>query len=271
MALGPIGANPWLIYANQGATRNHPLSPKLTGALGSFLPDMGVSMKVFSGGQDATGPHRTGSHRHDDGNAADVFFYKGGHQLDWANPKDVPVFQDIVRQGRAAGLTGFGAGDGYMQPGSMHIGYGSPAVWGAGGSGANAPGWLRQASMQPATPSPPVETPSISPPPPASSTPGLTPDPKPSAGMQAYAPSQQPGESWRPFGFLSGGKSPEQNDKRMAFLGGLQQAGQAAFHQPAMTPFSGVIPAAQPGMLIGNQTPSEKSKAALLAALMGGV
>ena len=32
-----------------------------------------------------------------------------------------------------------------MQPGSMHIGYGNEAVWGAGGKGANAPEWLRDA------------------------------------------------------------------------------------------------------------------------------
>ena len=132
----------WLQYANQGATRNDPLSPELIKAM-AFLPGMGVTMKVFSGGQEATGPNRTGSHRHDHGGAGDVFFYKDGRQLDWANQADVPIFQDIVKQARAAGVTGFGAGPGYMQPGSMHIGFGAPAVWGAGGKGANAPEWLR--------------------------------------------------------------------------------------------------------------------------------
>jgi hypothetical protein len=106
---------------------------------------MGVTMKVFSGGQDAEGSRRTGSHRHDGGNAADVFFYKDGRQLDWANPQDLPIFEDIVRRGHQAGITGFGAGEGYMRPGSMHIGFGAPAVWGAGGSGRNAPEWLRMA------------------------------------------------------------------------------------------------------------------------------
>jgi hypothetical protein len=139
----------WLAYANQGAIRNQPLSDKLTGALGSFLPEMGVTMKVFSGGQDANGPRRTGSHRHDHGNAADVFFYKDGRQLSWNNPQDLPIFEDIVRRGRAAGITGFGAGDGYMRPGSMHIGFGSPAVWGSGGRGSNAPDWLRTAFNSP--------------------------------------------------------------------------------------------------------------------------
>lgn len=138
------GDTSWLAYDNQGATRNKPLAPKLVDAL-SFLPQMGVTMKVFSGGQDETGPHRTGSHRHDDGNAGDVFFYKDGRKLDWANPQDLPIFEQIVQEGKARGITGIGAGEGYMQPGSMHIGFGTPSVWGAGGRGDNAPSWLRSA------------------------------------------------------------------------------------------------------------------------------
>lgn len=137
----------WLRYANQGATRNQPIHPRLAEALGSFLPNMGVTMEVFSGGQPGigSGGARVGSTRHDHGNAADVFFYQGDRRLDWANPQDVPIYQDIVRQARAAGVTGFGAGPGYMQPGAMHIGFGNPGVWGAGGRGSNAPGWLTEA------------------------------------------------------------------------------------------------------------------------------
>lgn len=136
----------WLTYANQNATRNLPLSPDLVRAM-SFLPELGVRMEVFSGGQPAAGGGaRVGSVRHDHGNAADVFFYdQNGRRLDWSNPNDLPIFREIVRRARAAGVTGFGAGDGYMQQGSMHIGFGAPAVWGAGGRGTNAPDWLREA------------------------------------------------------------------------------------------------------------------------------
>lgn len=136
----------WLIYQNQGATRSQPLDPRLVNAM-SFLPELGLQMEVFSGGQPGIGTSdaRVGSTRHDHGGAADVFFYRGGGRLDWANPQHVPIFQDVVRRAKAAGVTGFGAGPGYMQPGSMHIGFGTPAVWGAGGKGANAPDWLRQA------------------------------------------------------------------------------------------------------------------------------
>ncbi len=137
-------ATDWLTYANQNATRSLPLADPLVQDM-AFLPEMGLGMRVFSGGQyeEGQGP-RTGSTRHDHGNAADVFFYDlaSGRTLDWSNPDDLPLFQDIVRRARENGVTGFGAGDGYMQPGSMHIGYGAPAVWGAGGSGENAPDWL---------------------------------------------------------------------------------------------------------------------------------
>lgn len=135
----------YLEYANEGATRNQPLSQNLAQAL-SFLGELGITGRVYSGGQPKIGTSdaRVGSVRHDDGNAADMLFFKDGRQLDWSNPNDLPYFQEIVRRGKAAGLTGFGAGPGYMQAGSMHVGFGKPAVWGAGGKGANAPDWLKQ-------------------------------------------------------------------------------------------------------------------------------
>lgn len=149
----------WITYSNQNATRDKAISPQLEASM-SFLPEMGVTMEVFSGGQDpkGSGGKRTGSTRHDHGHAADVFFYKDGRKLSWENESDIPILQEIVRRGKANGLTGFGAGDGYMQPGSMHIGFGDAAVWGAGGKGKNAPAWLRAAySGQKQGPKPPVK------------------------------------------------------------------------------------------------------------------
>jgi hypothetical protein len=140
----------WLRYANQGATRNLPVADNLKQAM-SFLPEIGVTMDVYSGGQPGkgSGGKRVGSTRHDHGNAADVRFYRDGKQLDWSNEADRPVFQQIVQRARAAGVTGFGAGPGYMGAGTMHIGYGAPGVWGAGGRSANAPDWLKQAYNTP--------------------------------------------------------------------------------------------------------------------------
>lgn len=136
----------YIRYANQGATRNLPLDSRLVEAF-RFLPEQGITMEVFSGGQPAKGSGlpRVGSTRHDHGGAADVFFYRGDQRLDWNNPQDQAIFKDIVARAKAAGVTGFGAGDGYMQPGSMHVGFGNPGVWGAGGKGENAASWLREA------------------------------------------------------------------------------------------------------------------------------
>ena len=140
----------WLQYSNTDATRNDPLHPKLIDAM-SFIGDMGITMNVVSGGQEAEGQGgtRTGSTRHDHGNAADVDFYKDGRKLDWNNPKDLPLLQQIVSIARGRGVTGIGAGDDYMGPGRFHVGFGTPAVWGAGGSSANAPQWLVEAYNNP--------------------------------------------------------------------------------------------------------------------------
>lgn len=140
----------WLRYSNADATRNDPLDPRLINAM-SFVGDMGIVMDVVSGGQEAEGQGgtRTGSTRHDHGNAADVDFYKDGRKLDWNNPSDLPILQTIVRTARARGVTGIGAGDDYMGPGRFHVGFGTPAVWGAGGSSANAPDWLVEAYNNP--------------------------------------------------------------------------------------------------------------------------
>jgi hypothetical protein len=143
------GASPtssYIRYANSNAVRNQPLSDDLASAL-DFLPEMGITMEVFSGGQPeiGSGKPRVGSTRHDSGDAADVMFYQDGRRLDWSNPDDVPIFKDIVRRAKANGVTGFGAGEGYMRPGSMHIGFGAEAVWGADGAGENAASWLNDA------------------------------------------------------------------------------------------------------------------------------
>ena len=137
----------WLRYSNQGATRSLPISPELASAM-SFLPDLGLTMEVYSGGQPGAGEGgaRVGSTRHDHGGAADVMFYDAtGRMLDWNNPNDVATFQEIVRRAKAAGVTGIGAGNDYMGAGRMHVGFGNPGVWGAGGKGANAPAWLTEA------------------------------------------------------------------------------------------------------------------------------
>lgn len=119
-------------YANQGAKRNDPLAPELVNTM-SFLPELGVTMEVVSGGQENNTTNGTGSTRHNHGNAGDVKFKVGNRTLSWENEQDIPLLQQIVARGRANGLTGIGGGPGYMNPETTHIGFGNEAVWGAEG------------------------------------------------------------------------------------------------------------------------------------------
>ena len=136
------GQADWLAYKNQNATRNDPLAPSLVGALG-FLGDMGVRMEVVSGGQESNKPGEgTGSTRHNYGNSADADFYIGDHKLDPKIPEDRAKLATIATRAAENGVTGFGEGEDYMGSGRMHIGFGSDAVWGAGGKSKNAPAWL---------------------------------------------------------------------------------------------------------------------------------
>jgi hypothetical protein len=168
--VAPMGDG-WLLYRNQKKTIHDPLAPELVNAM-SFLGNMGITMDVVSGGQEPAGTpggSRTGSTRHDHGKAADVDFYMGDRKLDWNNAGDIPVLKEIVSRAKAGGITGIGAGDDYMGPGRFHVGFGKPAVWGAGGKGANAPQWLVEAyngdlaPAEPAAPTAPPVTPPVTP------------------------------------------------------------------------------------------------------------
>jgi hypothetical protein len=134
-----------LTYNNTG-TRNQPLSPDIAREFELAAQAAGIDeIRVTSGGQPSSGPNRTGSHRHDEGGAGDIQLVKDGRVLDFTDPNDLPYFTKFVESGKGAGLTGFGAGTDYMGSSTIHAGGGPSAVWGAGGSGQNAPDWLRQA------------------------------------------------------------------------------------------------------------------------------
>jgi hypothetical protein len=162
-------AGPAVVMNNKGATtkRKGDLSPKLLSTLNNVLPKFGLTFEVFSGGQPkANGRNaseRVGTTRHDGGNAADGFFYKDGRKLDPTNNKaDAALASKAIAELKAAGLTGFGSGEGYMQTGSVHLGYGNDhddhddqthdapvAVWGKNNLGVNAASWLVTAVRTP--------------------------------------------------------------------------------------------------------------------------
>lgn len=160
------GDDTWLVYNNKMAKRNLPISPALRTKM-SFLRDMGVTMEVRSGGQKSAAElkkegeglglsgaeltkyindRRTGAENHDHGGAADVVFLRNGKPLDPNNPEDIPYLVEIAQRAWDAGVGGIGAGPGYMGGGAViHIGGGSPRVWGSGGKGENAAQWLKDA------------------------------------------------------------------------------------------------------------------------------
>ena len=113
------------------ATRKLPISPELKGVLQKAALAAGVDVVVTSGGQPAfpKGP-RTGSTRHDLGNAADLDLYVGGRILSDANPADIELKKKFVAAATAAGASGVGAGEGYMGLTKIHVGFGDPAKWG---------------------------------------------------------------------------------------------------------------------------------------------
>ena len=134
----------------QSGIRNQPINERLKSVLQKAADEAGgLTVKVISGGQPSAneGGRRTGSTRHDHGNAADVDLYMGNRKLSPLNSEDKELMKKFVSAASAAGATGIGAGEGYMSSdGSrIHVGFGKPAIWGAGGAGGGAADWLREA------------------------------------------------------------------------------------------------------------------------------
>jgi hypothetical protein len=135
----------------EAGIRKMPISSELLSVLQRAASTAGVTVRVKSGGQPGAGEEgarigsRTGSTRHDYGMAADLDLYAGETKI---TPQTNPeLFSKFVKAASDAGATGIGAGEGYMgADGSrLHVGFGTPAIWGAEGKGQNAAGWLREA------------------------------------------------------------------------------------------------------------------------------
>ncbi len=134
-----------VIEATQGKTRDLPISLDLHAVLLEAAEAAGVdTVRVTSGGQCRKGTcsKRTGSERHDEGQAADLQLLVDGNILAFTDQQQVEVFKRFVTESARAGATGIGGGIGYMGEETIHVGFGSRAVWGAGGRTANAPPWL---------------------------------------------------------------------------------------------------------------------------------
>lgn len=141
-----------LIEDTSGKIRSRPIAPRLRRILIAAGELTGVdTVRVTSGGQmslaDAKArgatklpnsekwalPNgkivRTGSTRHDDGNAADLMLEVGRRTQDFGTDAGRRIFETFVRYCASLGCTGFGAGPTYMQTRTVHVGFGTPAVW----------------------------------------------------------------------------------------------------------------------------------------------
>ncbi len=119
----------------EASIRKQPITPEVREQLEYAAAKTGVTVKVFSGGQDPSGVYHTGSHRHDHGNAADVYLYdtKDGHILRMDNATDATRMAEFTKHTVSAGATGVGAGEGYMGASGIHIGGGRATHWGGAG------------------------------------------------------------------------------------------------------------------------------------------
>ncbi len=119
-----------------GTIRDSGLNPALEQILQSTASDLGVTVEIYSGGQCSSCSQRTGSHRHDFGNAADFWLVdSSGNRLSLGDP----IFNQFAEIAFARGVQGGGAEKGYMGNG-MHLdligtrtGYGE--LWGTQGTG----------------------------------------------------------------------------------------------------------------------------------------
>lgn len=129
----------------QAGTRRLPLNDRTRSMLEQASAATGLDVRVTSGAQPSSGPNRTGSHRHDqEVGAADLQLLDKatGKPVNMSTPEGQQQIIAFMRAARDAGATGFGAGTDYMGNETIHVGFGDPGVWGAGGKSANAPKWL---------------------------------------------------------------------------------------------------------------------------------
>ena len=131
-----------------------PISAALRRVLLTAAHEAGVDVvRITSGGQPGSRGLRTGSNRHDGGNAADLELVARGRTLDFTRPADLDTICRFVASAAACGATGIGAGVNYMGPQRLHVGFGNgrndtaQVVEGEGGAAANAPDLLSDAAQ----------------------------------------------------------------------------------------------------------------------------
>jgi len=119
--------------------RDQPVRPETMARLSSIVGHLGpdYGMVVTSGGQPASGPDRTGSHRHDHGEAVDFYLTRGTERI---NPADDPqLYADLIARS-AQHFDGIG-----HYSWGVHVGGGAPGFWGPDRTAGSADPYFREA------------------------------------------------------------------------------------------------------------------------------
>jgi hypothetical protein len=131
-----------------GRTRNKVIRNDLFSILEQAASSASVDVVIFSGGQDPAGPgaRRTGSTRHDNGFAADVWLYSGAGKLSSRSSADIPIIKKFVKACFDSGANAVGVGPGYMADVGVHVDIATyksdSGVWGSTHSVGSASSWL---------------------------------------------------------------------------------------------------------------------------------
>tara|TARA_R110000744_G_scaffold326330_4_gene432090 strand:- start:3406 stop:5601 length:2196 start_codon:yes stop_codon:yes gene_type:complete len=115
-----------------GKIRNKPITKHVRSRISAAAVATGsdISIALVSGGQDAKGfgTRRTGSTRHDHGEAGDIVLMKDGQQV--LPGEDPALYERFIENAAAAGFTGIG----HYEWG-IHVGGGKSAAWGPSTTG----------------------------------------------------------------------------------------------------------------------------------------
>tara|TARA_R110002020_G_scaffold305187_1_gene520956 strand:- start:3607 stop:4848 length:1242 start_codon:yes stop_codon:yes gene_type:complete len=143
-----------VLERQQGKIRSRPIQPRLKNILSKAAAAADVTVTVTSGGQPSTGSRRvrTGSHRHDNGWAADFIITdnKTGKKVPISNQTKWAQFTKAFKQAASSGgyKTSGGAAVGYMGAYTAHFDIAAginpgvrQAVWGTKGR-RDYPSWV---------------------------------------------------------------------------------------------------------------------------------
>jgi len=116
-----------IIDKTGGKIRDKAITPKVRNRLSAAVvaTDPSLSVILLSGGQDpkGIGAKRTGSTRHDHGNASDIVLVRDGKPVTPA--QDPELYARFLENAASAGFTGIG-----HYPWGIHVGGGTVAAWG---------------------------------------------------------------------------------------------------------------------------------------------